>query len=258
MINGDTFFSRAADFNTSNSIVTLSEQLGKFLEVINKFNVDTIQGIADKINELSNTSKNFETTLNGISTNIGESTGTINNAIVSCANSSTEILTQFADNGSVIGNNLMVAIADGIYRNAWQIQNAVQYAINYSMPSSLPTLSTTITSNARKDIPHLASGGLATSPTVALIGEGKDDEGVLPLNDDTFKRLARGIVSQTATTNNVSNSGDKNSYDYSVTFEAGSIQFNLTGASDADLEQAAEKIEKIILRRQEIRKMANR
>ena len=142
--------------------------------------------------------------------------------------------------------------------NAWQIQNAVQYAINYSMPSSLPTLSTTITSNARKDIPHLASGGLATSPTVALIGEGKDDEGVFPLNDDTFKRLARGIVSQTATTNNVSNNGDKNSYDYSVTFEAGSIQFNLTGASDADLEQAAEKIEKIILRRQEIRKMANR
>lgn len=42
-------------------------------------------------------------------------------------------------------------------------------------------------------IPQLASGGLATGPTLAEIGEGKYDEAVTPLNDKVFKRLADGI-----------------------------------------------------------------
>ena len=257
MINGDTFFSRASDISTSNSIVTLSKHLKTFLGVVSKFNVDALQTLINKINALNKTAYKFNATLGNVSVAVRNNTNIIRNSIVSSVNSSIYVLNQFANSGSVIGHNLMVSIANGIYSNAWQIQRAVQYAVD-SMHISMPNISSKVTNTAKVNMPHLASGGLATSPTVALIGEGKDDEGVFPLNDDTFKRLARGIVSQTATTNNVSNSGDKNSYDYSVTFEAGSIQFNLTGASDADLEQAAEKIEKIILRRQEIRKMANR
>lgn len=42
-------------------------------------------------------------------------------------------------------------------------------------------------------IPKLASGGIAYSATVAMIGEGRYDEAVLPLSDSTYQRIADGI-----------------------------------------------------------------
>lgn len=46
------------------------------------------------------------------------------------------------------------------------------------------------------NIKLLAEGGLATNPALAIIGEGADDEAVLPLNDDVYGKLADGINSQ--------------------------------------------------------------
>lgn len=43
-------------------------------------------------------------------------------------------------------------------------------------------------------IPKLAAGGLAVNPTLALIGEGRDREAVLPLNAGVYAELARGIA----------------------------------------------------------------
>lgn len=42
-------------------------------------------------------------------------------------------------------------------------------------------------------MPKLAEGGLTTGPTIAMIGEGRYKEAVLPLSDKTFDRLADGI-----------------------------------------------------------------
>ena len=36
-------------------------------------------------------------------------------------------------------------------------------------------------------------GGIVTAPTVGLIGEGKDNEAIIPLNPSTFSQIARGI-----------------------------------------------------------------
>lgn len=44
------------------------------------------------------------------------------------------------------------------------------------------------------DIPAFANGGRVTAPTLAMVGEGNDDEGIFPLNDDTYARMAQGIV----------------------------------------------------------------
>jgi len=41
---------------------------------------------------------------------------------------------------------------------------------------------------------YLADGGIVTEPTNAIIGEGRDDEAVLPLNDMTFRKLGQAIV----------------------------------------------------------------
>lgn len=43
-------------------------------------------------------------------------------------------------------------------------------------------------------VPAFASGGRVTAPTLAMLGEGKEEEGVFPLNDDTYARVAQGIV----------------------------------------------------------------
>ena len=51
------------------------------------------------------------------------------------------------------------------------------------------------------DIPAFASGGRVTAPTLAMLGEGKDEEGVFPLNDDTYARMAQGIVNARGNSN---------------------------------------------------------
>lgn len=43
-------------------------------------------------------------------------------------------------------------------------------------------------------VPRLATGGLVSSSTLAYVGEGHDQEAVIPLNNDVFSNLAQGIV----------------------------------------------------------------
>ena len=59
-------------------------------------------------------------------------------------------------------------------------------ASGLALDTSIPFLGTTI--------PTFASGGKVTAPTLAMIGEGNDDEGIFPLNSDTYGQMARGIV----------------------------------------------------------------
>jgi hypothetical protein len=44
-------------------------------------------------------------------------------------------------------------------------------------------------------LPGLATGGLVKSPTVALVGEGRDQEAVLPLNESVYRQIGAGIAS---------------------------------------------------------------
>jgi hypothetical protein len=50
-------------------------------------------------------------------------------------------------------------------------------------------------------IPRLASGALITSTTQAIIGEGKDNEAVLPLNNEVYSQIAEGIVKNSGSSN---------------------------------------------------------
>jgi hypothetical protein len=43
-------------------------------------------------------------------------------------------------------------------------------------------------------IPKLATGGVATNPTTAVIGDGGTSEAVLPLNEATFERIGQAIA----------------------------------------------------------------
>ena len=47
-------------------------------------------------------------------------------------------------------------------------------------------------------VENLAKGGLATKEAIVRVGEGKHDEAVLPLNEDVFDRLGKGITNAIA------------------------------------------------------------
>lgn len=49
--------------------------------------------------------------------------------------------------------------------------------------------------NTNSYIPALAKGGLTTGATLAMIGEGKYQEAVLPMSDNVFSKIAEGISS---------------------------------------------------------------
>lgn len=78
------------------------------------------------------------------------------------------------------------SVASGIVNGLGGIAGAMGKVFgkdwSFSMPAEPPL------------IPKLAAGGLAVNPTLALIGEGRDREAVLPLNPSVYAELARGIA----------------------------------------------------------------
>lgn len=77
------------------------------------------------------------------------------------------------------------AVFAGIVNGAGGIVAAIGKAVGkdwrFTMPSQAPL------------IPKLAQGGLAHSATLAMIGEGNNDEAVLPLSDAVYQRIGAGI-----------------------------------------------------------------
>ena len=76
-------------------------------------------------------------------------------------------------------------------------------------------------------------------------------------NNSSFVSNTTQNIVQGEPTTVVEKTGDTHN-DYSVTFAAGSVVIQLLNASDAELEKAAEKIMKIIARKQQLRAMAVR
>jgi hypothetical protein len=114
-------------------------------------------------------------------------------------------------------------------------------------------------------VPQLAEGGVVNRPMLAEIGE-DGEEAVVPLEKNTewidkvadkvaprivTSQQQQGITSPTTEKQEVHN-------DYSVTFSAGSIVIQLSNATDAELERAAEKLMRIIERKQQLKRMAVR
>ena len=70
----------------------------------------------------------------------------------------------------------------GVFGSGWSY--ASSYSTGLYSGAGLPSFS----------VPAFANGGRVTAPTLAMLGEGKEEEGVFPLNDDTYARMAQGIV----------------------------------------------------------------
>lgn len=98
--------------------------------------------------------------------------------------------------------------------------------ISFTAPDWVPGIGGKGWSPSIPTIPYLAEGGIVTAPTLAMVGEGRDDEAVVPLNRRTLGDLASGIaeyLSGGGTTINM---------------------YGLTVREDADIDRIAEAIER--------------
>lgn len=100
---------------------------------------------------------------------------------------------------------ITMGLLGGFLGMGTSIMNPTQSAWGIAMPSLTGAASglslDTGLSFLGADIPAFANGGRVTAPTLALLGEGQDEEGVYPLNDDTYARMAQGIVNARGNTN---------------------------------------------------------
>lgn len=142
--------------------------------------------------------------------------------------------------------SILAAVVNGVSGVINGIASVVGVDLDLGIPETPP------------QIPMLAEGGLAQEATTAIIGEGADDEAVIPLNDDVFKRLANGINSAPSNVSNSTTESKVEKSEYNITFSAGSIVLKCSGTSDAELEKLADKLIKIIKRKLELKKMAQR
>ena len=171
--------------------------------------------------------------------------------------------------------------------------NGVIWAINgaIGLINAIPGVN--ITKIQELELPKLAEGGVVNKPTTAIIGEA-GAEAIVPIENNTgwinniasllmssLLSIAKGVGSSNVSSVNTSNNTPKigtqfitsNNYnsiqsgssptgetliDNSVTFSEGSIVIQLANASEAELEKVAEKLMKIIARKQQLKNMAVR
>lgn len=135
------------------------------------------------------------------------------------------------------------------------------------------------------EIPKLALGGVVTQPTTALIGE-QGKEAIIPLEKNTqwldnvatilnkkingntyvtpeyspIKKSISNVYNNEGATryytrNTTEKKEEHNSYDYSVTFGTGAIQFVVQNTSDDEARKFAMQVMEYIKRHQELQKM---
>lgn len=250
-VTGDKF---ASFFTGGSDLTSAAEQLVDFATVskeafdlfaqINIASFNNLMSAIDAISDIG--SKNIPSTYDGMYTSIQTS-----------VNNSMTLLNTFASKGSSIGSSLMSSIASGITAQAWTVKSALSSALSGISVTASPkvTLNLTPTVNTSGMI-GLATGGYVKETGVAVLHPNE-----VVVNDDTTRKLNEFLNQQSASASGSSsfssNKGETHN-DYSVTFAQGSVVIQLSNSSDTELEKAADKLMKIIERKQQLKAMAVR
>ncbi len=268
--SAEQFFIRAGSFSTD-SVYNVTNALTPFFNTVTAFNVAKLSEIARGLENVSNTTTVFSSTLGRVVTEIQGHTSNALSVLRMFTTDALAVLNSFSSKGYSIGASLMQSIARGISANAYLIQNAVQRAVNnikVSIPNIASSASRQASSQANKMI-GLATGGYVKEQGIAVLHPNE-----VVVNDEITQKLDNfldEVEKKEPVVNNASimqnyvvrplqmpQNEVKTENDYSVTFNAGSIVIQLANASDAELEKAAEKIMNMISRKQQLRAMAIR
>lgn len=250
-VTGDKF---ASFFTGGSDLTNAAEQLVDFATVskeafdlfaqIDIASFNNLMGAIDAISTIG--SKNIPSTYEGMYSSINTS---VNNSLV--------LLNTFAVKGFNVGSNLMNSIARGITARTWVVKNALQSALSGLNVTASPSVTLNMTPTvSTSEMVGLATGGYVKETGVAVL---HPDEVVV--NDDTTRKLNEFLSQQSVRASGSSsfNSSKGEAHnDYSVTFSAGSVVIQLSNASDTELEKAADKLMKIIERKQQLKAMAVR
>lgn len=280
------FFEESGALNVE-SVNNITGALGPFFDTVTSFETSKLSDIATGLDNVSTSTSSFSTVLETTVTEITTNSEGIVSTLTTCTEESLTVLNDFSNKGTGIGRNLMVSIANSITANAYLIRNAVQNAVN-SISISIPNIANNAANQARSQssgsMVGLSTGGYVKTTGIAVLHPNE-----VVVNDDTTKRLqsflgafedtqsstSTAVVSNSSTFNNnttllntptVISQGysetpqktEEVHNDYSVTFAEGSVVIQLSNATDAELEKAADKIMKIIARKQQLRAMAVR
>lgn len=266
MTNSQGFFSIAAT-TSAEGVAALTPALSDFLGVLMTVNPSIISETSTGLDTLGISITTFITTLEGvpldlmsnIASSITSNSGLITNAVGGVTSAVKTSLSALAASGSTYGYNLVTSIAQGVRNGSGVLSSAVRSAVNSAM--SQVTVSTT-TSARTSSVQAFASGGETFGTGLALLHPNE-----VVVNSDTTESLKRflneynnggaGSSPLTVQRQQTTNGGDE--YDYSVTFAAGSIVFQMTGKEDeATLREKAEVLMKEIERLQKLKGMSQR
>ena len=178
------------------------------------------------------------------------------NSIQSSVNSSLTLLNTFASKGSSIGAGLMNSIASGVTAQAWIVTNAIKNALDGINITASPKITLYLQPTVNtSEYPFLNTGGYVKGTGAAVLHPNE-----VVVNDELTKKL-RTFLNQNSESSSggssKSSTGETHN-DYSVTFAQGSVVIQLSNSSDSELEKAADKLMKIIERKQQLKALATR
>lgn len=179
------------------------------------------------------------------------------NTINTSISQSSTLLNTFASSGSSVGASLMNSIASGISAQAGVVRSALSSALSGISVTASPS----VTLNLKPTVNTAGMIGLSTGGYVKETGVAVLHPNEVVVNDDTTRKLNEFLNQQNmGSTSNPSYSSNKGEThnDYSVTFAQGSVVIQLSNSSDSELERAADKLMKIIERKQQLKAMASR
>lgn len=250
-ITGDKFLNF---FTGGTDLTSVAQQLVDFATVAQEaFNIfaqmspsatDNILAFIDVAQQLG--SMDFSSIGSNVITTITDSTS-----------QSMTLLNTFAGSGSGVGARLMNSIASGIRTQAGVVRNALSSALSGISVTASPS----VTLNLKPTVNTSGMIGLSTGGYVKETGVAVLHPNEVVVNDDTTRKLNEFLNQQntgsTANPSYKSNSGETHN-DYSVTFAQGSVVIQLSNASEGELERAADKLMRIIERKQQLKAMATR
>ncbi len=132
-------------------------------------------------------------------------------------------------NGIISGINFLIDALDKI---KFDVPSWVPNIGGKSIGINIPNVS---------EIPYLASGALITSATQAVIGEGKDNEAVLPLNNEVYSKIAQGIIKNSNKGNYQTNTSNVFANVFTVD---GKVNESVFGVSKSELDSITTDMKK--------------
>jgi tape measure domain-containing protein len=147
---------------------TVSKYLTKFWEWLKSASSATWNWVSQKFTDAVNSIKSVFGTLTGFFRGVWDS-----------------IVSMFGKVGTRVGDaigNTFKSVINSVLNSAAGIINGFIDAINVAVDVINEIPGVNISKLGRLNVPQLAAGGIITSPTLAMIGEGRESEAVIPLS----------------------------------------------------------------------------